>query len=272
MSDFVTRTAGPADRALESYAMRLACAETFSGNVRVANLITLPGLESWVHSAPASAGDVGGDVHYVSLCSSCIVSRIALADVSGHGRAVTAVAHTLRDLMQRHLHALEQVGLMRDLNDAVRNEMDAVHYATMVAVGWHSRRGLMVMTNAGHPPPLWFRAAQHNWSWLETSRLGRRERPSGTPLGVLAGIDYDRRVIRPEAGDLIVLYSDGASESADPNGNELGRDGLASIARGLDAGSAETFGAQLVSALDEFRGHEECPDDQTIVVLRRINA
>lgn len=41
---------------------------------------------------PAQTGDAGGDVHYVSVCPSCIVSRIALADVSGHGQGVVSLA------------------------------------------------------------------------------------------------------------------------------------------------------------------------------------
>ena len=33
----------------------------------------------------------------------------------------------------------------------------------------------------------------------------------GTPLGLLPNVSYDRMIIKPEPGDLIVLYSDGVS-------------------------------------------------------------
>jgi sigma-B regulation protein RsbU (phosphoserine phosphatase) len=252
-----------------SISKQLKCAEISASNERTASLVELPGLAAWVHSVPAGPGDAGGDVHYVSLCPSCIVSRVALADVSGHGHAVAALGETLRALMQVHLRALDQVELMRDLNQSVGEELDDVHYATMVAVGWHSRRGLLVMTNAGHPPPLWYRAARREWSWLETRRPSERGRAAGVPLGLLADIAYDRTVVKPHAGDLIVLYSDGASEATDPAGEELGRDELMRIARGLDASSAEAFGTQLTDALHAFRAGTEPLDDQTIIVLRR---
>ena len=87
---------------------------------------------------------------------------------------------------------------MRDLNQAVRDAMDDVHYATMVAVGWHGRRGLLVMTNAGHPPPLWYRAARDEWRWLETARASVPNRPAGVPLGLLPDIQYDRVVVKPQ--------------------------------------------------------------------------
>jgi sigma-B regulation protein RsbU (phosphoserine phosphatase) len=249
---------------------RLECAEIWTGSERVASLLDLPGLVAWVSSTPAGPGVVGGDIHYVSVCPSCIVSRVALADVSGHGEAVRAVAEKVRELMRQYLAALEQGELMRDLNRAVEG-LDGVHYATMVAVGWHSRRGLLMVTNAGHPPPCLFRAAGAEWSWLDTPRAGEPgRRPVGVPLGLLAGADYARRVLKPREGDLVVLYSDGVSEATNPAGDELGRDGLMDLVRGLDPSSADVFGAELRAALRGFRGGQAAADDETIIVVQRV--
>jgi len=209
-------------------------------------------------------------VHYVSVCPSCIVSRIALADVSGHGRAVVSLGNKLRDLMEKYLTALEQASLMRDLNEAVLLELDGVHYATMVAVGFHARRGLLVMTNAGHPPALWYRAHRDEWAWFEPHRTEESSGVSGTPLGLLPNVSYDRMIVKPDPGDLIVLYSDGVSEATNPAGNELGRDDLLTLARILNSSSAETFGAQLVEAVSDFRGGSVPEDDETIIVLQSL--
>src|SRR6476659_3299701 len=101
----------------------LKCAETWAGSERAASLVELPGLTAWVHSVSMGPGHAGGDVHYVSVCPSCIVSRIALADVSGHGQAVAVFGEKLRELMHQYLRDLEQIELMRDLNQAVREEL-----------------------------------------------------------------------------------------------------------------------------------------------------
>lgn len=248
---------------------RLRCAETWAGSERTASLVELPGFVAWVHSLPADFGKHGGDVHYLSVCGGCIVSHIALADVSGHGQAVVLVSEKLRELMLLYLPELEQVGLMRDLNQAVLAELEGVHYATMVAVGWDGAGGTLVLTNAGHPPPCLYRAERNEWSWIETARSGDRGRPNGVPLGLLADIHYDRTVVQPQLGDLILLYTDGCSEATNEAGEELGRDGLLSMARGLDARSAEGFGSQLAAALRCFRGSAESTDDETIIVLER---
>ena len=125
-----------------------------------------------------------------TICHSAPVasSRGSLADVSGHGQAVAVFGEQLRELMQWSLRDLEQISLMRELNQAVREEVGDGHYATMVAVGWHGRRGLVVITNAGHPPPLWYRASRDEWSWLETRRRSERGRRAGVPLGLLADV------------------------------------------------------------------------------------
>ena len=249
---------------------RLKCAETWASNQETSSVADLPGLRVWVHSTPFGPGEAGGDVHYVSVCPSCIVSRIALADVSGHGRAVVSLSAKLRELMQKHLTALEQTSLMRDLNEAVIAELDGVHYATMVAAGFHSRRGLLVMTNAGHPPAFWYRANRDEWAWFERHRPEESVGVRGTPLGLLPNVSYDRMIVKPEPGDLIVLYSDGVSEATNPAGDELGRDDLMTLARALDPISPETFGMQLVEAVTQFRGGSVLEDDETIIVLERL--
>ncbi len=250
---------------------RLQCAETWAGNEKIASLVELPGLAVWVHSVPAGAGKAGGDVHYLSVCPSCVVSRVALADVSGHGRAVVSVSAKLRGLMQQHLTALEQTGLMRDLNEAVRQGLGTTHYATMVAVGFHGRRGLLVLTNAGHPPPFWYRTKRDEWAWLERLQPDQRAGVAGTPLGLLPDISYDRKIVKPLPGDLVVLYTDGVSEATNQDGDQLGRDGLMALARRLDSRSAVAFGTQLAAAVHEFREGIVPQDDETIIVMQRVS-
>jgi sigma-B regulation protein RsbU (phosphoserine phosphatase) len=249
---------------------RLERAETWAGNARTAGLVEMPGVVAWVQCVPSEPGAGGGDVHYVSLCPSGIVSRVALADVSGHGRAVVRLGEKLRELMLRYLAELQQVGLMRDLNRAVRQELDGVHYATMVAVGWHAPRGLLVVTNAGHPPPCWYRAARGEWRSIQGKGASQRGRTVGVALGLLDDSGYDRTVLKPEVGDLVLLYTDGVSEALNEAGDELGRDGLMNIARSIDARSAEAFGSQLASAVCLFREKVAPADDATLIVLEFV--
>src|SRR4030095_6695 len=102
---------------------RLSCGQTWTGSGVTSGVMMLPGLEVWVHSIPAASARAGGDVHYLPNCPQCIVSRVALADVSGHGDQVSAFADALRHLMIKHLTALDQQALMRDLNRVARRAL-----------------------------------------------------------------------------------------------------------------------------------------------------
>ena len=251
--------------------MRLECGETWSGNRRTASLIELPGMVTWVHSVPAGSDDAGGDVQYVSVCPSCLVCRVALADVSGHGEAVLALGEKLRELMQRYLRELEQVSLMQrsQSRGPRRTRRRPLRHDGRGRVA--RPKGLACLDERGSSaaPLVSCRSATNGAGW-KRQRASERERPAGVPLGLLADISYDRTVVKPQSGDLVVLYSDGVSEATNQAGEELGRDGLMNIARGLDRSSAEAFGIQLTSALRGFRGGVDALDDETVIVLQRV--
>ena len=75
-------------------------------------------MEAWIFSYPYLGESRGGDVHYLSLCVGGIVTRIILADVSGHGNEVADTSTTLRELLRRFMNAKKQDRLVAELNRA----------------------------------------------------------------------------------------------------------------------------------------------------------
>jgi phosphoserine phosphatase RsbU/P len=61
-----------------------------------------------------------------------LLSRIVLADVAGHGQAVSATAAMLRKLLRKHMNTLDQSVLLQEINEAFCREDDRekVQYAT----------------------------------------------------------------------------------------------------------------------------------------------
>src|SRR4051794_20865363 len=82
-----------------TYVMR--CMELRGGNEAVEAALSTPGLEVWVSSRPYGEHPGGGDVHYVSLCGGGEITRLIVADVSGHGEAVAETSAALRVFMRR---------------------------------------------------------------------------------------------------------------------------------------------------------------------------
>src|SRR6202035_3292764 len=79
---------------------RLACLEVRGGNRRAVYSAELRGLAGWVACHPLQPSPHGGDVYYMSACSNGVIARVALADVAGHGGAVSAAAGRLRDALR----------------------------------------------------------------------------------------------------------------------------------------------------------------------------
>ena len=102
----------------------------------------------------------------------------------------------------------------------------------------------MLFTNAGHLPPLWYRAAAKEWSFLLDSTPYSKEIVD-LPLGMIAGTAYSQTAVQLESGDLLLLYTDGISEAWDESGEQLGLEGLLSIARSLPVESAAAAGQAL---------------------------
>lgn len=247
---------------------RLACMEIWGGNRKVAQTVELPNLAGWVYSTPLEPAMGGGDVHYFSVCDQDVLSRVVLADVAGHGQAVSSVAEKLRGLMRKHISTWDQSDFMSELNQAFQQGFTDMKLATVVAVGYYRTLGQLVLTNAGHMPPLWYQAAQDKWDLLEDSTTNAESEVSGLPLGVIYDTDYPQTVIPIAPNDFLVLYTDGLPESLNDGGQELGREGLLELTRSLPLDSPAAAGQALLTAVQRFRNETAARDDETLVVLQ----
>jgi sigma-B regulation protein RsbU (phosphoserine phosphatase) len=86
---------------------------------------------------------------------------------------------------------------------------------------------------------------------------------------MIEGTTYSQTAVQLDPGDLLLLYTDGISESCDETGEQLGLDGLLTIARDLPVDSAVAAGRALLAAVERFRGSVPPADDETVVALER---
>ena len=243
----------------------LVCTEVWGGNRKVTRTVRMPSLVAWVASVPINEGEGGGDLHYMSVCDYDLISRVALADVSGHGHEVSSVTQTLRNLMHKNINAWDQSDFMRGLNEAFR-ESSENKYATAIVLSFHRVMGRLAFSNAGHLPPLWYHAAQKAWAWLEEGTEAKKV--SGLPVGLIPGTKYSQTVVTLKPSDLLVLYTDGITEAGNETGHELGREQLLEWAREAPVTSPKLLGEALLQRMELFRGKVR-NDDETLLVLQR---
>src|SRR5580658_9195552 len=111
---------------------QMQCMEVWGGSQLTARGVEFGGLDAWVCSKPYGEARHGGDVYYASSCGTGRITRLLLADVSGHGDAVAATATALRSLMRQFVNRLNQTEFVSLLNKQFAAMSSGGTYATAI--------------------------------------------------------------------------------------------------------------------------------------------
>jgi sigma-B regulation protein RsbU (phosphoserine phosphatase) len=246
----------------------LHCMEIWGGIEPVESTVQTPGLDLWVYSRPFEGDDQGGDVHFVTLCGGGLITRIVVADVSGHGSSVAEFSSKLRSLLRKNINQKTQVGLVERLNQEFAEMARLRRFATAVVATYLTSTDELSISNAGHPRPLHYRAADGTWSVLALEAAGPGQL-ADLPLGLDDETHYGTVRVKLGRGDLVLFYTDALTEAADASGRLLGESGLLEAARHLDpaTGSPLAIGQSLLDSVANHRGRQQADDDVTLVVL-----
>ncbi len=248
---------------------RMQCMEVWGGNSPVNRGFEVPGLEVWVYSRPFERAEGGGDVYYVSSCASGRITRLLLADVSGHGKAVADVGVGLRDLMRRNVNLISQSRFVSEMNQQFSHQPDGEGFATAVVCTFFSPNQSLQLCSAGHEFPFLFHAEKVSWtSGAELSSVDRASRPADTPLGVIHEADYSRFDTKLGLGDMVLCTSDAFTESRDVAGEILGSEGLLRIINELDSSQPADVIPQLLQRLALEHQGNLSHDDATLILFR----
>ena len=253
-------------------AMRpFGCMELWAGNERVHRSLELAGLQSDVIAVP-SGGDKGGDLSAVFSCSDNI-ARVVLADCVGHGYTASGVARHVHRLVHRFQDIRDTAKLLAELNDAftLSNEKSAspLRLTTVVTGTFDGTSGEFNFAYAAHP-------RMFLWREREKRFLELGEGLEGFPLGYITGEIYSQQSVRLNHGDMILAFSDGATEVRSPAGEQLASKGFLELAEKTLRGLPEplvlqNFSRALLEGVQLYRGQEgELEDDITLLTLRRM--
>src|SRR5450631_1824613 len=145
---------------------QMTCMEVWGGSQLTTRRVEMGGLDAWVYSKPFGDAQRGGDVYYASSCATGRITRLLLADVSGHGISVASSAANLRTLMRRFVNRLDQTEFVRMLNQQFTALSEVGTFATAVVATFFSPTRRMIVCNAGHPRPLLYQSAKKEWILL----------------------------------------------------------------------------------------------------------
>ena len=203
------------------YQERSETAHTLQSSLLPPGLPTIDGLELAARYRAAGEGnEVGGDFYDVFAWDEAWA--VVIGDVCGKGpdaAAVTALArYTLRAVT---LHEHTPSAALLTLNDAMLRQLGGDEFCTVALARVQPLGGGRFRTTlslGGHPPPLVLRASGR------VDALSQK----GTLLGVVREPHLEDREHVLDAGDTLLLYTDGVTE-ARVRSWELGEEGLASL-------------------------------------------
>jgi hypothetical protein len=209
------------------------------------------------------AWQVGGDLYDVFETHDG-ETALVLGDVSGKGLS----AALLIGLVQGALRASCAAGAAMNceqraehLNDLLCAKTARERFVSLFWCCFNARTGTLGYVNAGHCPALLMRGGAQPREIL-------RLEAGGPVLGALPGSRYEHGEVMVQAGDLLVIFSDGIIEAADADQQEFGEEGLVSVIERNWSKSPAEMCQVILANVKAFVGDKVPHDDQTLVIAR----
>ena len=90
----------------------------------------------------------------------------------------------------------------------------------------------------------------------------------GMVLGIMDDMTYDEAADTLAPGDILLLYTDGITETANPEGEEFGRERLGAVLRESRHLPLAEIRQQVDRALCSFAFNAPASDDRTLLLVR----
>ncbi len=246
--------------------------EVWGGSQLTARGVVFGGLDAWVTANPMARRSAGVIVYYASSCAAGRISRLLLADVSGHGTSVAAIAADLRLLMRRFVNRWDQKEFVRLLNEQFSALSTKGTYASAIVSTFFAPTRRLVLCNAGHPRPILYRVSQKEWSLMGHEGPPHLPGPLNLPLGLMSITEYEHFDVELEPGDCVLTYTDALIESSDADGEMLGEEGVLRILKLLGDVKPEKLIDALLGEIAERYPENLSNDDVTLLIVRANGA
>ena len=191
---------------------------------------------------------------------------IAIADVSGKGVPASLIMAMCRSALRSQSRGERSpAAVLKAVNRQLYPDMKEDMFISMAYMVLNRNTGQALLARAGHDAPLLYRAASATIECIN---------PKGMAVGIDSGGVFDRFCsdfpLTMNQGDLLLLYTDGLTETLDDEGSEFGVPRLsAELLESAGKGAGEMLG-RLASSVRSFAGNQPQHDDITLIALRKL--
>jgi sigma-B regulation protein RsbU (phosphoserine phosphatase) len=261
----------------------LAIAQEVQAQLFPRQISELESLE--VHGFCRPARTVSGD-YYDFLTASSHKMILAVGDISGKGISAALLMATIHSAVRAYsVESLPQfrepmaVGaiagsgrmmatwpegievspgaLLGLLNHQLYESTPPEKYATLFLAIYDGRDHALTYSNGGHLPPI----------LIAKDGSLRRLEAGGTVVGLFDKMSYSEGTVELHPGEIFIAYSDGVTEPENDFG-EFGEQRLIDLVRDNRTLPLAQISQIVTSAVDDWIGDNEQPDDVTLVLAR----
>jgi len=199
---------------------------------------------------------VGGDYFDVIRLSDTKVG-ICIADVVGKSVSGALLMANVQAIVRAFAsESVSPAWLCERLNATLCGNIAPEKFVTLFYGVLDGPRKTLQYASAGHPPPLLF----------SPSGKVRQLESGGAVLGVFPTWHYENSIVQLGLQDRLLLFTDGLTEAAGSDGEQLGEEGLARLLRALPDQPLSQFNASLLADVKQFSG-SQLQDDATLISI-----
>jgi serine phosphatase RsbU (regulator of sigma subunit) len=202
---------------------------------------------------------IGGD--YFDFIERPHGLAVALGDVSGKGTGAALMMMVLRAAVhfacQRESDVL---AILSETNGVMYDNSPSQFFATFFLGDIEEATGSMRYVNAGHIPPFFYRARTRS---LERLSAG------GTVLGLFPEAQFTAGEVEFDAGDTLVVFTDGLSEAWGAEEEEFGEERIGALIRDNASLPAKELERLIQNEVEVFTSGARPTDDRTLIVVKR---
>jgi len=202
---------------------------------------------------------VGGDYYdYIPIGSNRL--GITIADVAGKGVSASLLMASLRASLHSEVHLhYDMEKMTTKLNDFIHKSSSINSFITFFYCELNMKSGELKFINAGHNPPI----------VLEKNGKIKRMESCGLCLGMFPDVEYKAQTAALHPGDIILLFTDGITESRNKENKEFEEGKLVKLLKKNAKLSAADLIKEIRKEVETFTADTEQMDDQTVVVIKK---
>lgn len=222
--------------------------------------LELAGMLTACRCMPAT--HVGGDYYDFFSLEAGIVD-VVIADVTGHSVGSAILMAMARSVLHAKVSSSRSPGkLLTAVNDLLYDDLSRAELLiSMFCVRFDAGNRTVAYANAGHNPPLLFRFKEGVFMELDAD---------GLLMGVKTDVWFEEKVTPVEAGDILVLYTDGVTEAENAGGEPFGTGRLCGFITEHCEHHPKEIMAEIFKELSAFVGPKSLSDDVAMIMFKII--